>query len=52
MICEKCGEAGDLWAAYRKEKSEPVRKFAHAQAQALHDQCPGYGSCDCLHRMP
>lgn len=52
MICEKCGEAGDFYTAYRKETSPPVKAFALARAKELHQQCPGYGDCDCLHRTP
>lgn len=51
MICEKCGEAGDLWAAYRKEKQPSVLKFIEARVEELHETCLYPQSCDCLHRL-
>lgn len=51
MICEKCGEAGDLWAQYRKDTQPAVRAFVQGKVRNLHEACLYPSSCDCLHRL-
>jgi len=51
MGCGPCKEAGMLNADLVLTTSEAKQKLLRKQIKKLHDQCIGYGSCYCQHRI-